>query len=166
MGRADINHSCEKIAVPMYVCMYITSRGAPLASCCTRFTYNPSHSYIPAHMHAIRCCKQGCERADLAHIKSSKRVKGTDYVHITRLILQHNLWRMRIYFILFEACDLSNQQAKNSGHTYFDLCFLDPAGNFFSVSKKKVWSTTVTVFDIAHAYKRLSVSACASSLDS
>ena len=71
----------------------------------------PSHSYIPAHMHAIRCCKQGCERADLAHMKSSKeRVKGTDHVNSMRLILQ--LWCMRIYFILFEARDLSNQQAK------------------------------------------------------
>ena len=43
--------------------------------------YLPSHSYISAHihMHAIRCCKQGCERADLAYMKSSKeRVKGTN----------------------------------------------------------------------------------------
>ena len=38
----------------------------------------PSHNYIPAHMHAIGCCKQGCERADLVHMKSSKeRAKGT-----------------------------------------------------------------------------------------
>ena len=47
----------------------------------------PSHtcSYIPAHMHAI---KQGCERADIAHMKTSKeRVKGTGYVNSTRLIL-------------------------------------------------------------------------------
>ena len=72
----------------------------------------PSHSYIPAHMHAIRCCKQGCERTDLAHMKSSKeREKGTDYVNSTHL-MYNNLWRMRIYFILFGARDLSNQQAK------------------------------------------------------
>ena len=54
-------------------------------------TFHP-HSYISAHiyMHAIRCCKQGCERADLAHMKSSKeRVKGTDYVNSTSLILQY-----------------------------------------------------------------------------
>ena len=66
-------------------------------------------------MHAIRCSKQGCERADLTHMKNSKeRVEGTDYVNSMHLILQlyHNLWRMRIYFILFEARDLSNQQAK------------------------------------------------------
>ena len=49
----------------------------------------PSHSYISAHMHAIRCCKQDCERADLAHMKSSKeRVKGTDYVNSIGLTLQ------------------------------------------------------------------------------
>ena len=68
----------------------ITSIGlASLAPCCTRFGYLPSHSYIPAHMHIIKCCKQGCERADLAHMKSSKeRLKGTDYVNSTRLILQ------------------------------------------------------------------------------
>ena len=57
-----------------------------------------SHSYIPAHMHAIRCCKQGCERADLAHMESSKeKVKGTDYVNSMRLILQ-------LYSIICGAC--------------------------------------------------------------
>ena len=41
-------------------------------------------------MHALRCCKQGCEGADLAHMKNSKeRVKSTDYVNSTRLILQY-----------------------------------------------------------------------------
>ena len=45
-------------------------------------------------------------------MKSTKeRVKGTDYVNSMGLIV-HNLWRMRIYFILFRARDLSNQQAK------------------------------------------------------
>ena len=66
---------------------------ASLAPCCTRFGYLPSHSYISAHIHthAIRYCKQGCERANLAHMKSSKeRVKGTDYVNSTRLIVQYN----------------------------------------------------------------------------
>ena len=67
-------------------------------------------------MHAIWCCKQGCERVDLAHMNSSKeRVKGTDYVNCTCLILQlcsiiKLLWHMHI--ILFEARDLSNAQAK------------------------------------------------------
>ena len=62
-----------------------TSRGlALLAPCCTRFRYLSSHSYIHVHVHmyAIRCYKQGCERADLAYMKSSK-VKGTDYVNST-----------------------------------------------------------------------------------
>ena len=63
-----------------------------LAPYCTRFGYVPSDSYISAHIHthAIRYCKRGCERADPAHIKSSKeRVKGIDYVNSTRLILQY-----------------------------------------------------------------------------
>ena len=84
-------------------------------TCAPDSGYLPSYSYMPAHMHAIRCSKQGCERADLTHMKNSKeRVEGTDYVNSMHLILQlyHNLWRMRIYFILFEARDLSNQQAK------------------------------------------------------
>ncbi len=73
---------------------------ASLAPCCTQFGYLPSHSYIPAHMHAIRCCKQGCERTDLAHMKSLKeRVKGTDYVNSTSLILQ-------LYSIICGACTL------------------------------------------------------------
>ena len=60
--------------------------------------YLPSHNYIPAHMYAIRCCKHGCERADLAHMKSSKeRVKGTDYVNSTYLILQ-------LYSIICGVC--------------------------------------------------------------
>ena len=42
---------------------------ALLDPCCTRFGYLPSHSYIPAHMHAKKCYEQGCESADLAHIK-------------------------------------------------------------------------------------------------
>ena len=38
-------------------------------------------------MHAIRCCKQGCERADLAHMKSSKeRVKGFLYSLSKKLV--------------------------------------------------------------------------------
>ena len=47
---------------------------------------------------------------------SKERVKGTDYVNSMHLILQlavlHNLWHMRIYFILFETRNLSNQPAK------------------------------------------------------
>ena len=72
---------------------------------------------ILAHIHAIRCCKQGCERADLAYMKNPKeRIKGTDNVNSTHLIMQYvvldNLWCTRIDFIPFEACYLSNQQAK------------------------------------------------------
>ena len=48
------------------------------------------HHTVAAHMHVVRCCKQGCfEMADLANMKSSKeRVKGTDYVNSPCLILQ------------------------------------------------------------------------------
>ena len=70
-------------SLAMAIANYIVqARGlASLTHYCTRFGYLPSHNYIPAHMHAIRYYKQDCERADLAHMKSSKeRVKGTDYV--------------------------------------------------------------------------------------
>ena len=62
---------------------------ALLTPCYTQFGYMYlPYMYIPAHMHAIRCCKQGCERADLVHVKSSKeRVKGTDYANSTHLVL-------------------------------------------------------------------------------
>ena len=94
----------------------ITSRGrAKRAPCCTRFRYLPLHSYIPAHihMHAIRCCKQGCERTDLAHMKSSKeRIKGTDYVNSTCLILQYSGACTFISSCL--SSDLSNQQTKST----------------------------------------------------
>ena len=55
----------------------------------------------------IRCCKQGCERvgherADLAHVKSSKEsVKGTDYGNSTCLI---NPRRMRCRVTVVVQC--------------------------------------------------------------
>ena len=54
--------------------------------------------YIAIYLHTCRCCKQGYERVDLAHTKSSKeRGKGTDYVNITHLILQ-------LYSRIYVAC--------------------------------------------------------------
>ena len=99
-------------------CVPIIQAGGGLAPCCTQFGFlHHIASYIPAHMHAIRCCKQGCERADLAHMKSSEeRVNGTDYVNSTCLILQfYGIicgTCALISSILFGARDLSNQQAK------------------------------------------------------
>ena len=61
--------------------------------------------------------------ADLACMKSSKeRIKGTDHVNSTRLILQ--LWHIRIYFILFAARDLKIRKIRSCSVVYMHLMYV------------------------------------------